>query len=48
MSKNKDGDAYLLLAAAKRVTVRKYKGSVLIDIREVRLSFLCWDWYDMI
>lgn len=35
MLKNKDGDAYLLLAQNKRVTVRKYKGSILIDIREV-------------
>jgi len=32
--KNADGEGYLLLSKNRRVTVRKYKGAVLVDIRE--------------
>lgn len=35
MKKNKEGDKYFEMSGNKRVTVRKYKGTVLIDIREV-------------
>jgi len=34
--RNDDGDAYFELSKARRVTVRQFKGNVLVDIREVR------------
>ncbi len=34
--KNDSGEKYFDLSAKKRVTVRKWQGNVLIDIREVR------------
>lgn len=36
LSKNAEGDSYLLLSNNRRVTVRSFKGKALIDIREVR------------
>lgn len=39
---NKDGDSFVSLGPQKRITIRKYKGSVLIDIREVGLVSLFW------
>ena len=32
--KNKDGDSYWELDRFKRVTVREFKGSIFVDIRE--------------
>lgn len=37
--RNDDGDAYIPLGHSKRVTIRKYKGTTLIDIREVGCIF---------
>ncbi|KAM0753011.1 PC4-domain-containing protein [Meredithblackwellia eburnea MCA 4105] len=34
LSKNDDGDSFLELSNTRRVTVRSFKGNVLIDIRE--------------
>jgi len=40
--KNQDGDSYFDLSSKKRLTVRSWKGSLLIDIREViELLFFC-------
>lgn len=38
MEKNDDGDSFLRLSNNRRVTVRKFKGATLIDIREVSCS----------
>lgn len=35
LAKNDEGDEFLSLSSNRRVTVRKFKGSTLIDIREV-------------
>lgn len=37
LEENDDGDKFLRLSNNRRVTVRKFKGATLIDIREVRL-----------
>jgi Transcriptional Coactivator p15 (PC4) len=37
---NSEGDAYWELSTQRRITVRSFKGNVLVDIREVRNSFI--------
>jgi hypothetical protein len=41
---NADGDPYIDLSSKKRLTVRTWKGSVLIDIREVDFSYTFFIW----
>jgi hypothetical protein len=42
LQRNDDGDAYLTLEGEKkRVTVRKFHGKVLVDIREVSNHYWC-------
>jgi hypothetical protein len=36
LQRNSDGDAFFELSTNRRVSVRKFKGKTLVDIREVR------------
>ena len=41
MEKNDQGDAFVELGKMKRLTVRTFKGNVLVDIREVNYHHRC-------
>jgi hypothetical protein len=41
VSKNEQGDSFFALAPQRRLTVREFKGSVLIDFREVSQYVVC-------
>jgi hypothetical protein len=43
LERNDDGDAYIELSPKRRCTVRQWKGKVLVDIREVRKTWLAWN-----
>jgi hypothetical protein len=44
LERNDDGDAYIELSSKRRCTVRQWKGKVLVDIREVRNTWLAvWE-----
>lgn len=44
LERNDDGDAYIELSSKRRCTVRQWKGKVLVDIREVRKTWLAvWE-----
>jgi hypothetical protein len=36
---NEEGDSFFELSKTRRVTVRQFKGTTLVDIREVRLHW---------
>lgn len=36
LQRNSDGDAFFELSSNRRISVRKFKGMTLVDIREVR------------
>jgi hypothetical protein len=36
LQRNSDGDAFFELSSTRRISVRKFKGTTLVDIREVR------------
>ena len=36
LQRNSDGDAFFELSSNRRISVRKFKGKTLVDIREVR------------
>jgi hypothetical protein len=36
LQRNSDGDAFFELSSSRRISVRKFKGTTLVDIREVR------------
>jgi hypothetical protein len=39
--KNEEGNSFLEISKMRRVTVRKFNGQVLVDIREVRRPWKC-------
>ena len=47
LEKNEQGEAFLELSKMKRLTVRTFKGNVLIDIREVRIHSMDIDGYPL-
>jgi hypothetical protein len=36
LQRNSDGDAFFELSSTRRISIRKFKGTTLVDIREVR------------
>jgi len=46
LKKNESGEQFVDLSGKKRLTVRKFKNSILIDIREVRTNNKVDDYYD--